>query len=249
MLDCSCHLIVTMRSKMDHVQTRDEKTGRNVVEKLGMAPIQRNGVEYEFDVVGDMNQTHDLIISKTRCFAIADAVVNKPTGQWFQTLKTWLSDGAPAPEKPAQEEREPHEVGEHGERKTTPPKVTVVQNGKPARPYDPETLKKGIAQRVARAGALAADEGQRGALVGALNALFASDAKEIQTNKRHMVLQYLTGKDSSKNLTGAEIAALLPWTSERLAETNEYVPDPMAIQEAALIVKAMDADAGQAALI
>jgi hypothetical protein len=132
--------------------------------------------------------------------------------------------------------------------KADPPKVTVVQNGKPARPYDPETLKRGIAQRVAKAGALAADEGQRGALVGALNALFASDAKEIQTNKRHMILQYLVGKDSSKALTGAEIAALLPWASERL-DSGEYAPDKSAAQEAALIIAAMDADAGQAAMI
>ena len=98
MLDCRCHLIVTMRSKMDHQQTKDDR-GKNVVEKLGMAPIQRNGVEYEFDVVGDMNQANDLIISKTRCHLIAGAVVSKPDGKWFQILKSWLSDGAPAVER------------------------------------------------------------------------------------------------------------------------------------------------------
>jgi hypothetical protein len=140
--------------------------------------------------------------------------------------------------------------------KAEPPKVTVVtptggnsdKQGKLARPLAPETLKAAIATRVTKAGNLAADEGQRGALVGALNALFASDAKEIQTNKRHMILQYLVGKDSSKALTGAEIAALLPWASERL-DSGEYAPDKSAAQEAALIIAAMDADAGQAALI
>lgn len=138
-----------------------------------------------------------------------------------------------------------------GNGRTDPPKVTVVTpgaSGKLARPIAPEMLKGAIATRVAKAGSLVADEGQRGALVGALNALFASDAKEIQANKRHMLLQYLTGKDSSKALTGAEIAAILPWASERL-DSGEYVPDKMAAQEAALVVKAMDEQAGQTSLL
>jgi hypothetical protein len=136
--------------------------------------------------------------------------------------------------------------------KADAPKTAGQGNGdpkaQPVRPYDPETLKKGLAYRVTKAGNLVATEAQCGALVGALDALFASDAKEIQTNKRHMVIKHLCDVTSTKQMSGAQVAVLLGWASERL-DSGEYAPDPMAAQEATLIVKAMDADAGQAALI
>lgn len=129
-----------------------------------------------------------------------------------------------------------------------PPKVQVVTNGKPTRPYQPETLKAGIAQRIEKAGLLKADEMQRGAMIGSLEALFANDSKEIRAGKRHMLTKFLIGKDSTKDATGAEIAVLLAWASERL-DSGEYAPDPTAIQEAALVIKGMDAEAGQTALL
>jgi hypothetical protein len=86
------HVIVTLRSKMEYAQTQDER-GKTVIKKMGMDPIQRPGIEYEFDIVGDMDQDHNMIVSKTRCPQIADAVVNKPTAAWFATVVTWLSEG------------------------------------------------------------------------------------------------------------------------------------------------------------
>ena len=47
------HIIATMRSKMEYVQATDDR-GRTVVRKVGMQPVQREGLEYEFDVVADM---------------------------------------------------------------------------------------------------------------------------------------------------------------------------------------------------
>lgn len=94
MLQSPCHVIATMRSKMEYIQTEDEK-GRKIIKKVGLAPIQRQGIEYEMDVVADMDLEHNMVISKTRCFAIADQVVSKPAVAWFATLRTWLSDGAP----------------------------------------------------------------------------------------------------------------------------------------------------------
>lgn len=90
------HVIVTLRSKQDYAQEKDEKTGRTVIRKLGMAPIQRDGVEYEFDVFGDMNMDNELIIQKSRCSALAGAVIAKPGAQVAETLKSWLSGVAPA---------------------------------------------------------------------------------------------------------------------------------------------------------
>jgi hypothetical protein len=116
-LTSSAHIIVTMRSKMEYIQTTEN--GRSVIKKVGMAPVQRQGIEYEFDIVGDLDTDHNLAITKSRCFAITDAVVNKPTADWFKAVKDWLSDGvpmakpepkktvppAPAPKAPTAEEQ------------------------------------------------------------------------------------------------------------------------------------------------
>lgn len=90
------HVIVTMRAKTEYVMEAD-KRGKMTPRKVGMAPIQRDGVEYEFDVVGDMDFDHNLVISKSRCSALADAVIAKPTMEVAETLRAWLSDGVEAP--------------------------------------------------------------------------------------------------------------------------------------------------------
>jgi hypothetical protein len=43
------------------------QTGKTVPRKVGLAPVMRDGIEYEFDVFGDMDQEHTLVITKTRC--------------------------------------------------------------------------------------------------------------------------------------------------------------------------------------
>lgn len=106
MLQSRCHIIATMRSKTEYVQTTDDK-GRTVIKKVGMAPVQRQGIEYEFDIVADLDIDHNLIISKSRCARITDAVVNKPDAKWFQTVKAWLSDGSPLPPAPTHKAQAP----------------------------------------------------------------------------------------------------------------------------------------------
>lgn len=92
-----CHVVVTMRSKMEYIL--EETTGRNgqkiqVPKKVGMAPEQRAGIEYEFTVVGDMDLEHRLVISKSRCSLIADVVA--PIGrsaEVFERFASWLDSG------------------------------------------------------------------------------------------------------------------------------------------------------------
>lgn len=92
MLDCPCHLIITLRTKMEYVIEEDER-GKKVPRKIGLAPVQRDGLEYEFDIVGDMNQDHDLVITKSRCPAVSDAVVNRPGAEFARSVSAWLGDG------------------------------------------------------------------------------------------------------------------------------------------------------------
>lgn len=95
MLQSRCHVIATMRSKSEWVIEEDSR-GKKVPRKIGMAPVQRDQIEYEFDVFGEMDGAK-LVITKTRCRPLRDAVINEPGEELAATLKAWLSDGAPAP--------------------------------------------------------------------------------------------------------------------------------------------------------
>lgn len=92
MIQCRMHLIVTMRTKTEYVQEKDDK-GKTKIRKLGLAPIQREGLEYEFDVVGDMHNAV-LTVGKTRCSSLHEAVIAKPSEQLGSDLIEWLNSGA-----------------------------------------------------------------------------------------------------------------------------------------------------------
>jgi hypothetical protein len=92
MLQSNCHIIGTMRAKTEYVIEENEK-GKKVPRKIGMAPVQRDGLEYEFDVVADMDIDNNLIVTKTRCPALAGQAIRKPGKPLADTLKAWLTDG------------------------------------------------------------------------------------------------------------------------------------------------------------
>jgi hypothetical protein len=89
------HLIVTMRVKTEYVVEENDK-GKKAPRKVGLKPVQRDGLEYEFDVVGDLDLGNTLTISKSRCPALSGAVIHQPGLEVGQQLLTWLQDGAPA---------------------------------------------------------------------------------------------------------------------------------------------------------
>ena len=95
MLAFKGHLIVTIRAKTEYdVQKED---GRTKITKVGLAPVQREGLDYEFDIVGDVDMSHRTVIGKTRCAAIVDKVF-KPTPADMQkfaaSLIEWFGDQA-----------------------------------------------------------------------------------------------------------------------------------------------------------
>lgn len=94
MLRANLHVIVTLRSKQDYVQEKDDR-GRTTVRKIGLAPVQRDGLEYEFDVYGDLDADNNLIIGKTRCPELQGAVIPKPGEPLAKTLLAWLGQGEP----------------------------------------------------------------------------------------------------------------------------------------------------------
>ena len=88
------HIIATMRSKQDYILETDER-GKQRPRKVGMAPIQRDGFEYEFDVFMDMDNDNTGLIAKTRCPALTNGVFKKPGADIANILRDWLH-GAPA---------------------------------------------------------------------------------------------------------------------------------------------------------
>lgn len=111
MLGSRAHLIVTMRSKQEYVQEKDDR-GRTQIRKVGMQPVQRDGLDYEFTVTADMDTDHNFVIGKTRISSLTDRVVVKPDGKIADELHTWLESGESAPppaprqEPPAQQPRQ-----------------------------------------------------------------------------------------------------------------------------------------------
>jgi hypothetical protein len=84
------HVLVSMRVKTEWILDRDDRTGRTVPRKVGLAPVMRDGIEYEFDVCGDMDQDNTLQITKSRCPKLAGAVFTKPGQEFADVLKEWL---------------------------------------------------------------------------------------------------------------------------------------------------------------
>lgn len=97
-LRADCHVIVTMRAKTEYVQEKDER-GRTQIRKVGLAPVQRDGLEYEFDIVADIDADHNFIVSKTRCKALTGTVENCAGEAVALKIKSWLTSGEPESEE------------------------------------------------------------------------------------------------------------------------------------------------------
>lgn len=95
LLGLKCHLVCTMRSKMEYAQNTDN--GKTRVVKLGMGAIQRNGIEYEFDVVLEMDLEHDCAVGKTRFPELSGQVFRKPDGVFAKKLYDIVGGADPNP--------------------------------------------------------------------------------------------------------------------------------------------------------
>ena len=96
MLRVPAHLIVTLRTKTAYDYEQDGRSGKNRVVKVGTKPIAREGVEYEFDVVADMDLELNFSVSKTRCPELTGRSFTKPGPEVADILSGWLTDGEPA---------------------------------------------------------------------------------------------------------------------------------------------------------
>lgn len=95
-LSANLHVIVTMRSKTEYSQEKDDR-GKTVIKKIGVEPIQRKEMEYEMDIVGVMDLSNTLIIEKSRLPELSGAIIDKPGAKLAERLAALLGEGETAP--------------------------------------------------------------------------------------------------------------------------------------------------------
>lgn len=93
-LAADCHTIITMRAKMAYAMEVNER-GKTVPVKIGLAPVQRDNTEYEFDIVFYLDRQHTAVLSKDTTFL--DNWSGVITPELGERLGAWLNDGAELP--------------------------------------------------------------------------------------------------------------------------------------------------------
>lgn len=91
MLASRCHIIATMRAKQEYVLEVNDK-GKQTPKKVGLAPVQREGMEYEFTVMLDIDTNHIANASKDRTSTLDGRFfkIDRDTGK---NLLNWLDGG------------------------------------------------------------------------------------------------------------------------------------------------------------
>jgi hypothetical protein len=87
------HVIVCTRARMDYA-VEEEPGGKQKVVKLGLAPVQRPELEYEFQVVLNLDTDHRIDVAKTRAQPLAG--MSWPAGQQERAAliyREWLASG------------------------------------------------------------------------------------------------------------------------------------------------------------
>jgi hypothetical protein len=99
-LQANAHVIATMRTKQDYVLNQHD--GKYIPEKVGLKAVQRDGVDYEFTLVFDINAKHFAKASKDRTNLFSskpEFTINSATGK---KILEWCSNGETTAEVRAQ---------------------------------------------------------------------------------------------------------------------------------------------------
>jgi hypothetical protein len=246
MIQAPLHLIVTMRTKSEYVMERDER-GKTVPKKIGLQPVQRDGLEYEFDVVADLDMDNTLIVNKSRCPELTGKVFQKAGEDVAAILDAWLGRGVEPRERVAQKATEPEPVA-------------VKPAGVSNRPYDAETCrafvrsksKVWLAENPARRDSWQTAKRDESALqpwtgkqVEQVASLMGK-ACDGDDQARHAVLNYLLGITTTTQISRQEANAIVAlWAADN---ENGWTTNDFAAAEANAILMAVLVEAGQQAL-
>lgn len=222
------HIIATMRSKTEWSTTVENGKVRPV--RVGLAPEQGKGIEYEFDMLMTISTSHEAHVIKDRTGKYQDQSfqVDEAFGQ---ELREWLESGEAPPRAPAS-----------------------PGNGKHAtlRPLAPDKLRELVARKADKyreRGFRFADSKK---LAGA-RGIVATVLEETLGGKtqRHELLQWLIGHASLKDdgVDDAIVKALLDWLDATQDSGGKYEACHEAAEEARAAHQAALRAQGQAELL
>jgi hypothetical protein len=96
------HLITTMRSKTEWVVNNEGGKAKPV--RVGLAPEQGKGIEYEFDQLLEIGPDHVAQVIKDRTGKFQGRLIERPDEAFGQELASWFAAGpsapSPSPESP-----------------------------------------------------------------------------------------------------------------------------------------------------
>ncbi len=137
MLGSKCHIIATMRSKTEYIQTENER-GYKEIRKVGLAPVQREGMDYEFGTVFDLTANHNATVSKDRT-GIFDGEIFTISQDTGKILKQWLDTGVDAELRANLYRQYLERAG--GDAAKAQEAMLAVTNGRASREWTDEDLK------------------------------------------------------------------------------------------------------------
>jgi len=97
------HIIATMRSKTEWTTEATDKGVKPI--RVGLAPEQGKGIEYEFDMLMEITPDHHATIIKDRTGKFQDKIITKPDEKFGKELMNWLNSGE-VPNKTNEEPKE-----------------------------------------------------------------------------------------------------------------------------------------------
>lgn len=243
MLQSKAHIVATMRSKTEYAIQKED--GKTKILKVGMAPIQRAGMEYEFTVVGDMDIDNKIVISKSRFAPLQSKVQLKPDINFFKPFVDWLNSGdaevKAEPTKPTPQKEQPLTQIEL----SAAVQDTRTANGdKWARPMKPAVLKEALEKKYAVS--KPATERQIAAARILLINYFGD-----REDERHQATEYLTGYRSTKDVKPEQWRAIMDWMKpEKNPDgSGNYIMNADAQAELSMVAGQYMADRGQASLL
>lgn len=98
-LDFPGHVIATMRSKTEWT-TAKQDNGKAAPVRVGLAPEQGKGIEYEFDLLLEITIDHVGNVLKDRTGKYQDKLIDKPGEDFGKSLADWLNEGEEVKPKP-----------------------------------------------------------------------------------------------------------------------------------------------------
>jgi hypothetical protein len=108
-LNSKCHMIITTRVKTAYEIVENDK-GKKAPVKIGMSPVFRDGIEYEFTVVFDLSVDGHIATSTKDRTRLFDGQYTIPSEETGKVLMQWLNtgtDNVSTPEVKPEEKKQP----------------------------------------------------------------------------------------------------------------------------------------------